>query len=191
MKMKKTFVIVLMLLLAGTVVFANSPATSVLEVEDASEDNSFNRYDSALGVTWLIGSDIPSMQYQHWITPGFGYTLNTGASYAPVTVWDSEKEVTGYEFDFNFFGQLQWALYTASSTNLDTRLYAWVLGGCVVQHEANMIGTDVDGIAGAGFGFDINLYKHISIPVEFGYLGVAPANPNLTMIGNFGIRYRF
>ncbi len=197
MKMKKMFVIVLMLLLACTAVIANSPATTVLNVEDASEDNSFTRYDSAVGVTWLIGSDIPSLQYQHWITPGFGFTLNTGAAYSPrsETIYtettDTYNTINGYYLDLNFFGQLQWALYTASTKNLDTRLYAWVLGGCVVQHDVAMTGMDVDGIAGAGFGFDINLYKHISIPVEFGYLGVAPANPNLAMVGNFGIRYRF
>ena len=44
-------------------------------------------------------------------------------------------------------------------------------------------------IASAGFGFDFIFFDHLSVPVQFGFMGTFPNEPKVGFCGGIGVRY--
>lgn len=73
-----------------------------------------------------------------------------------------------------------------------SRLYAYILAG----HTGNLYFGETphqqyDAVLSAGFGFDFTLFDHLSIPIQFGFLGTFPDNKSAGFCVGSGIRYSF
>lgn len=156
--------------------------------------------DSAIGVFAMGSSEIGvyGLQYQHWFNDKIGMQLEGYAYYNPNVSYDDVLQ-------YNICGEFQYKLYeTCLGERSATNLYAW---GLIGHHAYIKNTTNYDSatntstmtssgfcpsiVGGFGFGFDVMFLNHISIPVEFGFLGEFPYNQSVGFVFGSGIRYRF
>lgn|SRR5574344_718873 len=156
--------------------------------------------DNAIGV-FIMGtteSSVYGLQYQHWFNDKIGMQMEGAAYYNPDVYY-------GKELQYNISAEFQYKLYeTALGERSATNLYAWLLAGHhgYIANESTYdagTGTNVytstgfcaNAIVGLGFGFDIMFLNHISIPVQFGFMGEFPNDPTIGFAFGSGLRYRF
>ncbi len=150
-------------------------------------------YESAVGVSILTTFEtvnVGGLQYQRWINDKFGFQVEGSIFYEP-----------DYDFDYNIAAEFQYKLFeTPMGTKNATILYGWVLAGHRgFQNTSYDYVTDVrtkdkfmaDALLGVGFGFDVMLLNHISIPFNFGIVGEFPNKPAAGFCLGSGVRYRF
>ena len=165
-------------------------------------------FKNAVGV-FLLGNisttpHVKGLQYQRWITNSIGFQTEGYVSY------DSKVYTDLQQYDFSVSGEFLVKLYeTPHGYKFGSTLYAWALAGF---HGFNKINytyeSDIDGeyytpgynwdtgfkgdvMLGIGFGFDVMLFDHISIPLQFGFEGEFPNDISAGFCLGSGIRYKF
>lgn len=157
-----------------------------------------NDFKNAIGIFGLASlesesNSVGGLQYQRWVTEKIGFQVEGSVYYDP--------ENTYYSFDSNLNFELQYKLY---QTNIGARnasvLYAWALIGAsgTAGSEFNSsrdeyvpTGPYFDANVGLGFGFDLNFINHLSVPIQFGFLGKFPNELAAGFSVGAGIRYRY
>lgn len=153
-------------------------------------------YESAVGVSFLTTFDsmaIGGLQYQRWISDKFGIQTEGAIMYQP----DSYNNMLDYNINVEF----QYKLFeTPMGAKNATILYGWILAGHrgfqdKDYNDATQKWTKqkfkADAVAGIGFGFDVMLLNHISIPFNFGLVGEFPNDSAAGFCLGSGVRYRF
>jgi hypothetical protein len=206
--MKKALVL---LLLAGAFVFAISAEASTdapVDV-DAPAITPAKSFPSSVGVfgTSVLGG---GLSYQIWFDR-FGCALTVGGGAEPYTTAGSIDLVnnpTGspdfYAWNYNVELDCMYRLYSSVFSNwLTGDLFAYGTVAhmgttkAVYVNNADLTkqGSYVEGefvpvvAAGIGVGYEVILFKHFSIPVQFGYMAQWPFRVDFTASG--GLRYRF
>ncbi len=195
--MKKIISLALAIFLIGT---------TALWAEDSQDETV---YDQAIGI-FVLGNvsatdpNVCGIQYQQWFdkigfqTEGFVYYNDKNFS-----------QVSTYNFSLS--GELLLKLYeTPKFKRTYSTLYAWFMAGYHGYNKANYVdskgtygeagyvegyytdsGFMGDAMLGIGFGFDIVVFDHISIPFQFGFEGEFPNTVTAGFCIGSGIRYRF
>lgn len=204
--------VMLSFLLIGTLVvaFAQTAIIAVTASPDAQIETETPAlsYPSSVGV---FGSTVlgGGLSYQRW-WDRFGCAITVGGSAEPYTStgglsWTtSGGEADFYSWNYNVELDLMYRLYSSVFAKwLTGDLFAYAtaahVGGAKAAYVANadaskqgsyLEGTFVPAIAaGIGIGYEIILFKHFSIPAQFGYVAQWPFRLDFAFSG--GLRYRF
>ena len=157
------------------------------------EENPFEKYNKSVGV---FGYSQPGLSWQHWLGK-FGYQINFSGMYLPMENYDydsnTEEEIIN-EYIYSFYmltAEAQFEFFTTRFLkNWYGRLYGVLLGGFYYQSDYNVLEL-FNGIAGFGLGFETIYYKHLSVPIHFGYYAEFPTNFKMDFMGGIGLRFRF
>ena len=100
-----------------------------------------------------------------------------------------------FETDFNLFE-------TSHETKVGSRLFAYALAGYDLslhreyQYSSNSSKSTLkeeelkhNAIVSIGFGFDFLFFNHLSVPIQFGFLGKFPTDPHVGFCGGTALRY--
>lgn len=122
--------------------------------------------------------------YQHWFSGIFG--LETGGA----VTWSPESSRN--PLNYNIYAEGDFVLFKSEfSKNFASRLFAWGVVAHTGASTSEWVGPEYDETsgklikesyykdpvympnfrAGIGFGFDVILFRHISIPLKFGFAG--------------------
>ena len=177
-------------LLSSTSLFAK-------EIDDVSEFNSSIGVYTLAGVSAGIG--LWGLQYQHWFNNRIGAAFDFSALYnSDLTDAPQNKMFVNFNAEFDY------ALYRFELSNdVASQLYLWALGGVEFKdklvyeytsegyQEINTDSVLVNAVVGLGFAFDFTFYKHISVPVQIGFLGTFPNDTCFDFCLGTGLRYSF
>jgi hypothetical protein len=170
-------------------IMALSPAFA----EEAETISTKQVFDNALGVyatTIGFSEATGGLQYQHWFD-NVGFQITAGGSYNPQSYWRS--------LNYTVLLDGLFSVYHDNITRwLSGNLYVWA----TVGHHGYISAYDVYGtttgqtfvpnfVAGAGIGIETVLFRHFSIPIQFGYTAEFPVAPTAGFSVGTGIRYRF
>ncbi len=116
-------------------------------------------------------------------------------------IYASYENSTG-TCDISVTGETDFTLYETSWKEfVNSRLFAYALIGYhgYINSEYHYVeggesyrentGYLQDGMLGLGFGFDFTFFGHLSLPIEFGFVGNFPNNPHVGFCAGAGIRY--
>ncbi|MBO4534056.1 MAG: hypothetical protein J5726_10245 [Treponema sp.] len=153
---------------------------------------------NAIGM-YVIGSETPigGIQYERRFTDLFSTKFGTYIYYSKADNSDSPVE-------FNFTVEPDFTLFETSwKDKVCSRLFAYGLAGydytlrttshwdsatsdIVIDSKRNQHTL----IAGAGFGFDFTFFDHLSIPLQFGFMGTLnDTDPNIGFCAGIAVRY--
>ena len=135
---------------------------------------------NGLGVAYFSpdiggGSDqyLGGLCYQHWFNDKVGLEAGGAVNWDPKSTYNP--------LDYNIYCEGDYILFTSNfSSKYSTRLFTWGVIGHTgkIDSKYNVEkGEYEEGEffpnfrAGAGFGFDIIFFKHISVPLKFGFTG--------------------
>ena len=158
-------------------------------------------FKNAVGFYSLNGLNLDSaygLQYHRWCTDKIGFQTQGYINY---------YDQGSYSNPLNYSISVQ-ILYKLFEMDIGERagscLYAWASAGHhgyidrkVVYPEDETLTEQVtdtvclNAQVGLGFGIDIMCLEHISLPIEFGYMGEFPSNTVIGFVFGSGIRYRF
>ena len=182
---KKALIAGLILLISSVSVFANA-----LENKNA------------IGM-YIIGGD-PSyggIQYERRFSDLISVKFGTFALYQTYSYSNTS------EAQFNFIIEPDFTLYqTDWNDKVSSRLFAFGLAGYDFKKKVNVrwdFSGGVDGVrlddevtyinsavAAVGFGFDFIFFGHLSVPIQFGFMGtINEEDPNVGFCGGLGLRY--
>ena len=173
--MKKTAVVIILLMALVTPLFAEGT------VADEESDGS-----AALGMYYIVGKfNMIGLSYHQW----FGdHALMVSA---------------GVQSDqMSVLAEYQYCVFSASLTEtLNSRLYVWASGGVNVRNESvhewepdltlwqNEV--HVNAVTSLGVGMEFVWWRHLSVPVQFGYVAEYPFDFGMSFCFSSGVRYRF
>lgn len=158
-------------------------------------------FKNAVGV-FLLGNvsatepAVRGIQYQRWLTDRWGFQTEGFITYNRESYADHSPS-----YDFSFSAEPLLKLYeTPKGYRFASTLYAWGLVGyhgfndleynnTIEQYEDTGFQSDV--MLGIGFGFDVMLLNHISIPFQFGFEGEFPNDVSAGFCLGVGVRYKF
>lgn len=179
--MKKLLVTLTVLITIATGLFANG-----LENQNA------------IGV-FVLGTDdqtVGGIQYERRFSDLFSTKLGVFAFYNDKTYSDPFSMNVTLESDFTLF-ENNW------KDKIGSRLFAYGMVGYIGRMERSY--EYVDGsssyqskqiekmhnnmTASLGFGFDFIFFEHLSVPIQFGFMGTFPDDPQLGFCGGVGLRY--
>lgn len=206
--MKKLLVLLASLLIASNifaqeqdVMAINQPVNQFTQTEVSSPSKFGDLGQNSIGVALLGGScGIYGLEYERYFGGAFGLAF-IGSGYANEYSWDkgSGKYVGG--FNFSVMPELK-LFHCEFAKGFDMTLFGWSLVGITAQSdwstdydkELDILSYSWDGwkinaVAGIGFGFDFVFAKHISVPVQFGFIGQFPTTPIVGMCVGTGIRF--
>lgn len=148
-----------------------------------------------------FGPVILGINYQRWLNDNFGLQVTVANEYV------NNFKKNGEEFFLNTDLELQIKIYEHKfkRVNLATTLYAWASAGLFTEdyYDINYIYIDDEEIetenqikntyiiTGIGFGFDMTVYKNISIPFSIGYIASFSDEFLADFTVSTGFRYRF
>ena len=99
----------------------------------------------------------------------------------------------------NFTVETDFTLYASEwKEKIASRLFAYALVGYTASIKRGYdYVNDVykketfynDAVASLGFGFDFTFFGHLSIPVQFGFMGTFPQDTQIGFCGGIGLRY--
>ena len=153
---------------------------------------------NAIGM-YIIGSETPvgGIQYERRFTDIFSSKFGTYLSYSNV-------ENSGTPIEFNFTVEPVFTLFeTTWKDKVCSRLFAYGLAGYdyTMKNESHWDDITykrvVDStkhqhslIAGAGFGFDFIFFGHLSVPIQFGFMGnLNDSDSNIGFCAGIAVRY--
>lgn len=156
-------------------------------------------FPNALG---FYASSMPSygLHYQRWLYP-FGFQVTAGgyatdSPYsAPIKDWQATAQVSAalaldQRVYSSWFAHLLYVFATAGE-NVESLAYLSDPDPLFTGDETYAPGpVDASFKAGVGVGIEFILFKHFSIPLEFGYVGDPVAGTVNFMLGG-ALRYRF
>ena len=177
--MKKIFLTLTVLITLATGLFANG-----LENQNA------------IGM-YVIGADqsVGGIQYERRFSDLFSTKFGVFAFYNDTTYSDPFNMNFTVETDFTLF-ENNW------KDKICSRLFAYGLVGYAARMERTWdysVGGDGESkkiekfhnnaVASAGFGFDFIFFDHLSVPIQFGFMGTFPDDPQVGFCGGIGLRY--
>lgn len=158
-------------------------------------------FENAIGIYGMVAqnTEVYGIQYQRWVSDKVGLQFLGSVYYNPTTGYISNP------LDYNVSAEVQYKLFeTPFGERSGTCLYAWGLAGHRGYIKNSYLISETTGeteksasefkpvaIVGMGFGFDIMFVNHLSVPVEFGFLGQFPYDPGFGFSFGSGLRYRF
>ena len=153
---------------------------------------------NAVGM-YIIGSETPigGIQYERRFTDLFSTKFGTYVYYTKPDKSDTPIEFNfTVEPDFTLFetswkdkvcsrlfayGLAGYDYALINETHWDDHTYKWVVDSKKNRHSL---------IAGAGFGFDFTFFGHLSIPLQFGFMGTLnDTDPNIGFCAGIAVRY--
>ena len=150
--------------------------------------------ENAIGM-FIIGADQPvgGLQYEHRFSNLFSTKMGVFAFYNNDAYADPYNMNFTVETDFTLF-ENNW------KDKICSRLFAYGLVGYAGKMERHYEYTESNGekksqqmhnnaVASAGFGFDFIFFDHLSVPIQFGFLGTFPDDPQVGFCAGIGIRY--
>lgn len=178
------------------------PPPSAAPAESAKLDSTFD-FRNALGAFVTTSNDIfGGLEYQRWFAKtgdALGIETQLGL------YWNNSSSSNDINVDVNC--QLDWRLAKFEIKNFASILYAYGNLGfsadydyrqAYVSGESASISYKAGILAGGGFGFDLLFFRHLSIPIQVGYMayiGLGSYNTSDPFWCSFayttGIRYRF
>lgn len=147
---------------------------------------------NAIGA-YVLGADptIGGLQYEHRFTDLVSSKIGAFVFYNNDTYSDPFNMNISLQTDFTLY-ENEWRDKIAS------RLFAYALAGYTANIERGYdYVNDVqkkeefhqNAIASIGFGFDFIFFEHLSVPVQFGFMGSFPNDTRIGFCGGVGIRY--
>ena len=149
---------------------------------------------NAIGV-YVIGAEnsVGGIQYERRFSDLISTKIGVFAFYNDDTYSDPFNANLTVETDFTLY-ENQWRDKIAS------RLFAYALAGYDARYERSYDYSKDDAgiktekmhnnaIASLGFGFDFIFFDHLSVPVQFGFMGTFPDDPQVGFCGGIGLRY--
>ncbi len=153
---------------------------------------------NAIGM-YIIGAETPigGIQYERRFTDLFATKFGTYIYYSSPNNTDTPIECN-FTVEPNFtlfetawkdkvcsrlfaFGLLGYDYAKKNETHWDDTVYKRVVDSTKNQHSF---------IAGAGFGFDFTFFGHLSVPIEFGFMGTLnDTEPNVGFCAGIAVRY--
>ncbi|MBO4508913.1 MAG: hypothetical protein J5747_09775 [Spirochaetaceae bacterium] len=176
--MKKTAVVILLLLTLVTPIFAEGTASNSDNMQIESDGR------SSLGMYFMGGEfSMIGLSYHQWMG-NHGIMISAGL--------DSRHTSALVEYQYSIFS----ALLTET---MNTRLYVWCAGGVnfrtdsIIDHTNTLWNdeTHINAVASLGVGVEFVWWKHISVPVQFGYVAEFPYDTEMSFCLASGVRYRF
>ncbi|MCR4954304.1 MAG: hypothetical protein K6A43_09540 [Treponema sp.] len=179
------------LIIAGMILALSS--VMCLSAEEAAEPKKALEAKNGVGASYYspdfnnlgLNNFLGGLCYQHWFTDRIGLEVGGAVTWTP-----SDNQDPLY---YNIYAEGDFVLYSSElSKYFASRLYAWtILGhtGTTTSEYVPAVYADDDYThpvtesyykdpvfapnfrAGLGFGFDIIIYRHISIPLKFGFTG--------------------
>ena len=147
---------------------------------------------NAIGMYVLAGNTtVGGIQYEH------RFSSFIGTKFGAFAFYDDD----GYTdpFNMNLTVHTDFTLYeTDWRDKICSRLFAYALAGYdariarTYDYENDKKKTETfvsNAIASAGFGFDFIFFDHLSVPVQFGFMGTFPNEPKVGFCGGIGVRY--
>ena len=149
---------------------------------------------NAIGV-YVIGADIPigGIQYERHFSNLISEKFGVYAFY--------NNDNTSNPFEFNFTAETDFKLYETNwKDKVASRLFAFAMLGYDIKKERETYYVEPEGskqeekiinnaLAAVGFGFDFIFFDHLSVPVQFGFMGTFPDTPNIGFGGGIALRY--
>ena len=167
--MRRVLFVFMIIALFAVPLFAQEAA---VEEEDGS---------ASLGMYYTVGEfNMIGLHFQKW----FG---NHGLMISAGITDGNMSAIVEYEY----------CIYKARFTDtLNSKLYLWLMGGphFVNEHvwsEPEHDNFYVNGVTALGVGMEFVWWKHLSVPVQFGYVITYPHNVSCSFCFASGIRYRF
>lgn len=185
--MKKLFI-------AGIAILACVMALSPVFAEETVQAPSPANFDNALGIYTTsvgFGESAGGLQYQRWFDRA-GLQITAGGYYNP--------QNGGRKINYSVLLDGLFSVYRDDITQwLSGNLYVWATVGhhgyTSVSYDSNGNVTDSsfvpNFVAGAGIGIETVLFRHFSIPIQFGYTAEFPVAPAAGFSVGTGLRYRF
>ena len=155
---------------------------------------------NAIGL-YVIGAEtsIGGLQYERRFTDVLSVKFGGFASYQNRDTYNSG------EAQFNFVVEPDFTLYEADwGSKVGSRLFAFGLVGydyqriCLSRWDttdpnkrlADEVKNQYSLVGAAGFGFDFIFFGHLSVPIQFGFLGMLNTiDPNVGFCAGVGLRY--
>ena len=103
-------------------------------------------------------------------------------------------------FNANFTVEGDFTLFESTwKEKISSRLFAYGMVGYVGNYErtyeyAEPTSKKVEkmhnnALASVGFGFDFIFFDHLSVPIQFGFMGTFPDDPQVGFCGGIALRY--
>lgn len=188
-----------------SLIFATALTAAFAQTEPQTPALSYPSSVGVFGSTAIGGG----LSYQRWFDR-FGCAITVGGNVTPYYSTGSSSWATGagdadfYAWSYDVELDLMYRLYSSVFANwLTGDLFAYAMaahkGGVEAAYipdaDASKTGSYAEGsyipvaAAGIGIGYEIILFKHFSIPAQFGYVAQWPLRLDFTVSG--GLRYRF
>ncbi len=191
-------------LLAGIGGFLFADEVNKNETNESQQEITKTEYEknkNAIGV-YVLGASQPigGIQYERRFNDLLSAKFNSYINY--------NKHNESNPLDYNLIGEVDFTVFEEAwnekhwKNNVTSRLYIYLLGG----HKGTLSGDyyyDEDSgsyidepakyhaatVLSAGFGFDFVLFDHLSMPVQFGYIGQFPYETEAGFCVGTGVRY--
>ena len=147
---------------------------------------------NAIGAYILGGSNsVGGLQYERRFSDLVSTKFGAFAFYDNDGYSDPFNMNLTVETDFTLF-ETEW------KDKISSRLFAYALAGYdarikrTYDYELDKkVSEDFisNAIASVGFGFDFIFFGHLSVPVQFGFMGTFPNDTKVGFCGGIGIRY--
>ena len=146
----------------------------------------------AVGV-YVLGAEKPvgGIQYEHRYTDFISNKFGAFIFYNNDSYSDP--------LDMNFTVETDFTLFSSEwKDKIASRLFAYALAGYTATLERGYdYINDVpkkekfhsNAVASLGFGFDFTFFGHLSVPVQFGFMGTFPQDTQVGFCGGIGLRY--
>lgn len=160
-------------------------------------------FKNAVGVFLLgnVSADEPAvrgLQYQRWVNDRFGFQtegfVTYDKSYYNIPTYDFSvsaepliklfESPKGYRFASTLYA---WGLVGIHGFNKENSTYDEATGSYIYSDS----GLQANCMLGIGFGFDVMMLNHISIPFQFGFEGEFPKDISAGFCLGMGVRYKF
>ena len=150
---------------------------------------------NAIGMYVLGGEEsIGGIQYERRFSDLFSTKFGVFAFYNDRGYSDPFNASFTVEGDFTLF-ESNW------KEKISSRLFAYGMLGYVGCYERGIeyaAGLDEpkkvekmhnNALASVGFGFDFIFFDHLSVPIQFGFMGTFPDDPQIGFCGGIALRY--
>lgn len=151
---------------------------------------------NAIGI-YVIGAETPigGIQYERHFTDFISEKFGVYAFY------NNNNDYTSNPFEFNVTAETDFKLYETNwKDKVASRLFAFAMLGYDIKIERETHYAEPEGsyseekvinnaLAAVGFGFDFIFFDHLSVPVQFGFMGTFPDTPNIGFCGGIALRY--
>ena len=146
---------------------------------------------------YFIGADNPivGLQYERRFTDIISEKFGLYAFY-------NENSYTTEPFNFNVTFETDFSLFeTSHEYKVGSRLFAYGMVGYDLSmhreyadysNSKNKDNTEEwlhNALVSIGFGFDFIFFNHLSVPIQFGFMGNFPNNSKISFCGGTALRY--